>query len=148
MASGRVGGTGDAGRQCIVAYAGFMAKKKSAKRKRRAIPKRRFGSLIPGQCPPEWQRPCEPRLRELVDVTGRPVGTNDWFDLLLTRVPCLGEEVEIEAETYRVVRVTHAPVSYDGRVELGWHAMIEVELVPEPEPEARRRKPKRPAPDE
>jgi hypothetical protein len=125
-----------------------MATKKAATRKRRAIPKHRFGDLIPGEMPKGWLTRSEPRLRELVYVSGRPVGTQDWFLLLLTRVPSLGEEVAIGADCYRVVRVTHMPVGFDGRARLAWHALIEVELVSEPEPEPRRRKPKPPAPDE
>ena len=121
-----------------------MAKNGEAKRKRRALPKRRFGDLIPGEMPKEWLQRFEPRLRELVHVTGRPVGTQDWFDILLTRVPGLGEEVELDCEAYRVVQVTHAPVGYDGRAELGWHAMIEVELVPELGPVPSHPNPRRP----
>lgn len=122
-----------------------MVKGKKKLTKRKPL-KRRFGNLISGEMPREWLQRFEPRLRELVYVTGRPVNTQDWFDVLLTRVPGLGEEVGIETDCYRVVRVTHMPVGYDGRAYFGWHAMIEVELVPEPEP--RRRKSKKPTTDE
>lgn len=109
-----------------------MAKKKAAMWKRRALPKRRFSNLVPGEMPPNWRQRFDPILREIVFVSGRPADTDDWFSLFLTRVPCVGEEIGIEAECYRVVRVTHMPVGYDGRARLGNHALIEVELVPEP----------------
>jgi hypothetical protein len=59
-----------------------------------------------------------PLLRELVDVN---VYGDDgvWFDVLLTRVPGLGEEIHKDEKSYKVVRVWHQPVDDDGRTPFG-----------------------------
>src|SRR6202035_2333619 len=46
------------------------------------------------------------------------------FDVLLTLVPGLGEEIDRENRSYRLVRVWHQPVNYEGRARFGWHAMV------------------------
>ena len=71
-----------------------------------------------------------PLLRELVDVN---VYCDDgvWFDVLLTRVPGLGEEIHRDEKSYKVVRVWHQPVDDDGRTRFGWHALLDAELQPE-----------------
>jgi hypothetical protein len=74
--------------------------------------------------------PSHPLLRELVLVH---VDGNDGesFDVLLTRVPGLGEEIDREDRSYKVARVQHEPVDDDGRARFGWHAFIEAHLQPE-----------------
>src|SRR5205823_2279006 len=64
---------------------------------------------------------------------------NTWFSALLTRVPCVGEFIVNQADTFKVVAVYHSLVMEDGKSRCGVHAMIDVELQPEPE-----RPPKRP----
>jgi hypothetical protein len=73
---------------------------------------------------------AHPLLRELVLVN---VKGNDGesFDALLTRVPGLGEEINREDRSYRVVRVWHQPVNDDGRAPWGWHAMVDAEMCPD-----------------
>ena len=61
------------------------------------------------------------------------------FEILLTRVPGIGEEIMREDRYYKVVRVQHEPVDDDGRTRFGCHAAIDAELLPEaPEPVPRR----------
>src|SRR4051794_39608143 len=81
----------------------------------------------------------EPRLRELVFVATWENGKAS-FMVLLTRVPGLGEELVKEGRTYRIVRVQHEPVGDDGRTWCGWHAMVNLELLPEEPVEPRKRK--------
>jgi hypothetical protein len=71
-----------------------------------------------------------PLLRELVTVN---VQCDDgvWFDVLLTRVPGLVEEMHREEKSYKVIRVWHQPVDDDGRTPFGWHALVDAELQPE-----------------
>jgi hypothetical protein len=71
-----------------------------------------------------------PLLRELVDVN---VYCDDgvWFDALLTRVPGLGEEINREDKSYKVIRVWHQPVGDDGPTPFGWHALIDATLQPD-----------------
>jgi hypothetical protein len=69
-------------------------------------------------------------LRDLVFVN---VSTYDGqsFDALVTRVPSIGEEINREDRTYRILRVRHELVDNDGRAHLGWHAFIDAQLVSE-----------------
>jgi hypothetical protein len=89
---------------------------------------------------PEWHNPENPRLRELVFVHVYAVDGD--FDLLLTRVPGIGEEINQEDRSYKVVRVQHEPVENDGRARLGWHAFVDAELLPseDAEPSAAQRR--------
>jgi hypothetical protein len=80
---------------------------------------------------PRYDR-SKPLLRELVFVN---VSTDDGqsFDTLMTRVPGIGEEINREDRTYRILRVQHEPVGDDGRARLGWHAFIDALLLGEEE---------------
>jgi hypothetical protein len=70
----------------------------------------------------------QPLLRELVFVN---VSTDDGksFDALMTRVPGIGEEINREDRTYRILRVQHEPVDDEGRARLGWHAFLDALLI-------------------
>jgi hypothetical protein len=72
----------------------------------------------------------KPRLREIVFVSTW-CHNQPGFSLLLTRVPVVAEQVEHEGLIYRITGVTNYPVNSDGRARFGWHAMIDLELVPE-----------------
>jgi len=52
------------------------------------------------------------------------------FDVLLTRVPCIGEEIIQEDRSYRITRVQHVECDRDGKARWGCHAFLEAELVP------------------
>ena len=86
----------------------------------------------PMQSPPLHERydRSHPLLRELVSVH---VNSNDGarFDVLLTRVPCIGEAIEHAGKYYCVLRVFHTPVDDDGRAYIGYHAMIDANYWPE-----------------
>ena len=71
-----------------------------------------------------------PRLKELVLVNVL-VKEDVFFDLLLTRVPSIGEEINREDRSYKITRVRHEPVDPDGRARFGWHAFVDAELLPE-----------------
>lgn len=75
--------------------------------------------------------PRVPLLRELVRVH---VDGDDGLsvDVLLTRIPGIGEEIVIEGQSYRIHRVQHDVVDDDGRA-FGWHAFVDAEHVPEEE---------------
>jgi hypothetical protein len=91
--------------------------------------------------PHERYNHLHPLLRELVFVHVDAVdGTK--FDMLLTRVPGIGEEINREAKSYKILRVQHEPVDDDGRARFGWHAFIDAELQPEEDvqPQKRTRK--------
>lgn len=66
------------------------------------------------------------------DIILIQVDVNDGtrFDMLLTRVPCLGEELNREDRHYKVVRVQHEPMDFHGLFRIGWHAFVDVELLP------------------
>ena len=89
--------------------------------------------------PHERYDPSHPLLRELVLIH---VDADDGssFDMLLTRVPGIGELVGREDRSYKVLRVWHEPVDDDGRGRFGWHAFIDVELQPREEAIPRRGK--------
>jgi hypothetical protein len=73
----------------------------------------------------------ERRLRELVDVS---IGSHDGMPLLnvlLSRVPTLGEEIEVKGRIYRVIGVQHSTLDLDGRAALGSHAYLTVVEVPD-----------------
>ena len=76
----------------------------------------------------ERYNPDHPLLRELVFV--HVYAKDGDFDILLTRVPGIGEEINKEDWSYKVVRVQHEPVDDDGRARLGWHAFVDAELLP------------------
>ena len=83
------------------------------------------------ESPPLHERynPAHPLLRELVLVhVCATDGTH--FDMLLTRVPGIGEELSQEDRIYRILRVQHEPINDDGRARFGWHAFIDAELLP------------------
>ncbi len=61
------------------------------------------------------------------------------FDMLLTRVPCVGEELNREDRSYKVTRVQHEPCDHQGYVRLGWHAFVDVDLLAEESPLPRKR---------
>lgn len=95
------------------------------------------------------------RLREIVDVC---MGSHDGMPLrnvLLSRVPTIGEEVAVEATIYRVIGVQHATLDLDGRATFGTHAHLTVVEVPDvdllkspaspvPRRSRRKRSPKKP----
>ena len=90
--------------------------------------------------------PINPLLRELVLVNVKG-DDGESFDALLTRVPGLGEEINREDHSYRVVRVWHEPVDDDGRARFGWHALVDAEFRPDDGgafPTVKLRKPSRP----
>src|SRR5690348_4490265 len=65
---------------------------------------------------------------------------NTWFSAFLTRVPCVGEFIMNQADTFKVAAVFHSLVMQDGRSRFGGHAIIDVELQPEPETPSQVRK--------
>lgn len=71
------------------------------------------------------------RLRELVDVCMASHDGMPLLSVLLSRVPSLGEEVVVEASTYRVIGVQHASLDPDGRARFGTHAYLTVVEVPD-----------------
>ncbi len=81
--------------------------------------------VVPGSL----RDPSQPRLRELVFVHV-DFDAKKSFDTLMTRVPCIGEEIVREDKSYKVVRVQHEPVGASGRARFGWHAFIEAYLMP------------------
>ena len=86
-----------------------------------------------------WQDGCRALKRDLILLH---VDGNDGvsFDVYLTRVPGIGEEIIREDRTYKVLRVRHEAVDDDGKARFGWHAFIEGELQPaEEEPPKKRR---------
>jgi hypothetical protein len=90
--------------------------------------------------PHERYNPAHPLLRELV-LVNVDVGNGTSFDVLLTRVPSVGEEITREGDEYRLTRVQHYPVDDDGRAYLGYHAFVFAELLPqddEPTPKRKR----------
>jgi hypothetical protein len=79
--------------------------------------------------PHERHNPAHPLLRELVLV--HVDGTDGaFFDVLLTRVPGIGEEIIREDRYYKVLRVQHESVDDDGRARFGWHAFVDADLLP------------------
>lgn len=93
----------------------------------------------------EWERnernfPLDkPRLRELVYVR-LLFEDKDGTEVLLTRVPGLGDEIEHDGLIYRINRVRHYPVNADGRADFGWHAFVWLELLPEQTPPSKPRR--------
>jgi hypothetical protein len=55
---------------------------------------------------------------------------NTWFSALLTRVPCVGEYIMNQGETFKVVAVYHSLVMEDGKSRCGLHAILDVEVQP------------------
>ncbi|CAG1010418.1 hypothetical protein PHYC_03847 [Phycisphaerales bacterium] len=83
----------------------------------------------------------QPLLRELVSVCVWPSRyVEDSFRVRLTRIPGVGEEVLVGADSYRITRVQHDLVDNDGRARLGEHAYVEAVLMPPDPPLPRRRK--------
>ena len=54
-----------------------------------------------------------------------------FFTLYLSRVPCIGEEVFCEGETYLIIRVQHDELDEDGHAEVGNHAYLTGSWVPD-----------------
>jgi hypothetical protein len=67
------------------------------------------------------------------------------INVLLSRVPTIGEEVAVDASIYRVIGVQHSALDLDGRAAFGTHAHLTVVEVPDvgylhrPESPVRRR---------
>lgn len=62
------------------------------------------------------------------------MGSHDGMPLinvLLSRVPTIGEEVAVEARIYRVIGVQHSTLDFDGRAKFGTHAHLTVVEVPD-----------------
>lgn len=76
---------------------------------------------------PRWS-PHEPRLSELVSVVVH-LRSGEFHDVLLTRVPAIGEEIVDGITAYRVTRVQHNPLDVSGRSFLGWHAMVDADVI-------------------
>jgi hypothetical protein len=53
------------------------------------------------------------------------------FDVQLTRVPGIGEEIIREDWSYRVIRVQHEAVDSERKTRSGWHAFVDVNREPE-----------------
>ncbi len=53
------------------------------------------------------------------------------INVLLSRVPAIGEEVAVEARIYRVIGVQHSTLDLDGRAAFGTHAHLTVVEVPD-----------------
>jgi len=79
--------------------------------------------------PHEGHDTSHPLLRELV-LVHVDVDDGTSFDMLLTRVPGIGEEINREDRSYKVLHVQHEPVDDDGRARFGWHAFVDAELQP------------------
>ena len=58
------------------------------------------------------------------------VNDGTWFDVLLTRVPCVGEYLSNQGDTFRVTRVQHSPLYEDGRCWSGLQAILAVPKGP------------------
>jgi hypothetical protein len=90
---------------------------------------------------------AHPLLRELVTIT---VFGDDGriFDVLLTRVPCVGEFISKEDYYYKITRVEHFPVDDDGRSFAGSHAIVvgEFTLDDYVTPRRRKKQPDTPSP--
>lgn len=81
--------------------------------------------------PPLYPRP-QPLLRDVVQVCFfTPTGII--FNVYLTRVPAVGEDVAIGATIYRVSQVQHCALEQDGRSRFGSHASVDVVEIAEPE---------------
>lgn len=86
----------------------------------------------PKEVPPPCQyKRGEPRLRELVNVGVLFTETRGGFNMVLTRVPCIGEEIAHPEGLFRVVSVEHQQLDNYGWSEFGNHAIVEVESVPD-----------------
>ena len=82
--------------------------------------------------------PDRPLLRDIISIDViTPVGER--YLIWLSRVPCIGEEVVVEDQIYKVSRVQHNSVDESGRTFCGVHAHVDAVLQP-PDPPA----PKRP----
>jgi hypothetical protein len=69
----------------------------------------------------------DPLLKELVLVHVDATDDTD-FDIRLTRVPGIGEEIIVENRSYQVIRVQHCGVNENGRAFAGYHAYVEAIL--------------------
>lgn len=73
-------------------------------------------------------------LRDVVLICVQVMGAKS-FDMLMTRVPTIGEEINREDRSYLVLRVQHEPIDSEGYARLGWHAFVEAKLLqPDEEP--------------
>ena len=54
-----------------------------------------------------------------------------FFTLYLSRVPCIGEEVFCEGETYLIIRVQHDWLDEYGHAEVAYHAYLTGSWVPD-----------------
>ena len=54
-----------------------------------------------------------------------------FFTLYLSRVPCIGEEVFCEGETYLIIRVQHDCLDEYGHAEVANHAYLTGSWVPD-----------------
>ena len=72
----------------------------------------------------------KPLLRELVTISAF-TDDGDAFDIILTRVPCIGEEISRGSKTYTITSVQHAPVDDDGRSPYGSHGYVEAMFKPD-----------------
>jgi hypothetical protein len=71
------------------------------------------------------------RLQEIVDIC---MGSHDGmplFNVLLSRVLTIGEEVAVGPRIFRVIGVQHSPLDLDGRATFGTHAHLTVVEVPD-----------------
>lgn len=84
----------------------------------------------------------QPLIRDLV-LIALTTDRDEHLTLQLTRVPCIGEELFHDADTFKVTRVSHATVDDDGRAYAGFHAYVEGIWQPDdpPKPKKRRKKP-------
>ena len=54
-----------------------------------------------------------------------------FFTLYLSRVPCIGEEVFCEGETYLIIRVQHDWLDEYGHAEVAYHAFLTGSWIPD-----------------
>ena len=54
-----------------------------------------------------------------------------FFTLFLSRVPCIGEEVFCEGETYLILRVQHDSLDEHGNAEIANHAYLTGSWIPD-----------------
>ncbi len=104
--------------------------------------------LLPVEVPILHARPdrSQSRLRDIVSIHVDVMNNDTYFDVYLSRVPGLGEEITYGPREYQVIRVIHMPVDNDGRPGIGSHAYVDANILPEePHIPRQRRKRRRPA---
>ncbi|MEQ9410688.1 MAG: hypothetical protein RIK87_23455 [Fuerstiella sp.] len=73
----------------------------------------------------------EPLGKRGVAFVSLSVDDGRYYSVLLSRVPCNGEEVGVEGELFLVRRVQHSSLDEDGRAFAGYLAYLEVTAIPD-----------------